>query len=76
LTWSAPMLNLFVWKFLDSSKHLSKSFTENFQKTLTQITTENKENKELIIVGDINCNYLNKASGKSIKELLSLHGLI
>lgn len=57
----------------NTSKHLSKNFNNNFQKTLTKI---NNGNKELIILGDINCNYLIKNNNKPLKDLLSLNGLI
>ena len=38
------------------------------------LTRLSKENKETIIVSDINCNYLDKSNGKPIKELLLLNG--
>ena len=58
----------------DSSKHLHKNFNEKLENFLSTITHENKE--LIIIMGDINCNYLDKKVGKPLKELLSLHGLI
>ena len=57
----------------NSSKHLNKNHIENLQKMLTKL---NNENKETIIIGDINVNYLDKTSEKPIKELLALQGLI
>ena len=33
-----------------------------------------EENKETIVVGDLNCNCLNNADHKSIKQILQLHG--
>ena len=36
----------------------------------------NTENKEIIIIGDINCNYLNKNNNKDVKELFTLNGFI
>ena len=56
----------------NSSKHLSKSFLETFDKQLSNII---RENKEVIIVGDINFNYLDQSNGKH-KELLSLNGFV
>ena len=57
----------------NSSKHLSKSFLETFDKQLSNII---RENKEVIIVGDINFNYLDESNGKQFKELLSLNGFV
>ena len=34
------------------------------------------ENKETIIIGDINCNYLDNNHEKPFKDLLSLNGFI
>lgn len=36
----------------------------------------NTENKEIIIIGDINCNYLDKKNNKDVKELFTLNGFI
>ena len=57
----------------NSSKHLSKGFLETFDKQLSNII---RENKEVIIVGDINFNYLDESNGKQFKELLSLNGFV
>ena len=57
----------------NSSKHLCKSFSEKFNELLHKM---NEENKEIIIIGDINCNYLDNTNNKDIKELLALNGFI
>ncbi|XP_057305372.1 uncharacterized protein LOC130642299 [Hydractinia symbiolongicarpus] len=57
----------------NTSKHLNKNFNNNLQKTLPKM---NNGNKELIILGHINCNYLIKNNNKPLKDLLSLNGLI
>ena len=57
----------------NSSKHLSKSFLETFDQQLSNII---RENKEVLIVDDINFNYLDESNGKQFKELLSLNGFV
>ena len=57
----------------NSSKYLCKNFTEKFNELLQKL---NKENKEMIIIGDINCNYLDNNNNKEVKELLALNGFI
>ena len=47
----------------DSSIYLSKNFTPNLAAKLQNI---NRENKEVIIMGDININYLKKDDHKVI----------
>ena len=56
----------------DSSKHLGANFENNFEELISLVI---EENKETIVVGDLNCNYLNNADHKSIKQILQLHGL-
>jgi len=43
---------------------------------LQSISKVNAENKELLIIGDFNCNYLDKKHSSDLKEQLSLNGLI
>ena len=51
----------------DSSKHLNKNFLKKFDNTLT---AANMENKEIIILGDMNCNYDHINDHRDIKQLL------
>ena len=55
-----------------SSKHLDANFENNFEELISLVI---EENKETIVVGDLNCKYLNNADHKSIKQILQLHGL-
>ena len=52
----------------NSSKHLckNKNFADNFNDLLQKI---NSDNKELIIIGYINCTYFDKSNGKAVKGL-------
>lgn len=61
-----------LYRSPDSLKHLSKTFAEDFIKSLKYV---NSENKECIIISDINCNYLDKKSHRSLKDLIQLQGL-
>ena len=55
----------------DTSKHTSKNFQKSLRDVLN-ITTS--ENKEAIILGDINCDYLKDKDHKTIKDLFITHG--
>ena len=70
---SKSMITCVLYRPPNSSKHWSKSFLEIFDKQLSNII---RENKEVIIVGDINFNYLDESNGKQFKELLSLNGFV
>ena len=55
----------------DSSIHLSKNFTPNLVAKLQNI---NRENKDVIIMGDININYLKKDDHRVIKDIFAVNG--
>lgn len=55
----------------DSSKHLCKNFTKIIAEKLQLI---HNENKETIIIGDINCDYQNPESNQDIKTLFKING--
>ena len=52
----------------DSSLHLSKDFNTDLDKTITSL------NKEIIILGDLNCDYMKKSDHKEIKEIFTRIG--
>ena len=60
-----------MYKPPDSSIHLSKNFTPNLAAKLQNI---NRENKEVIIMGDINIDYLKKDDHKVIKDIFAVNG--
>ena len=51
---------------------MSKNFENSFLNTINKVNTENKE---LIIIGDLNVNYLDKSSHRHLKDNLALQGL-
>ena len=55
----------------DSSKHLNKNFNNTFCNRLASI---NSENKEIIVLGDINCDYLKAKDHHELKDSLTLNG--
>ena len=59
-----------MYKPPDSSIHLSKNFTPNLAAKLQNI---NRENKEVIIMGDINIDYLKKDDHKVIKDIFAVN---
>ena len=61
-----------VYRPPDSSKHLSKNFDKKFINTIEKV---NNENKEILIVGDLNINYLSKDSHLQLKESIALQGM-
>ena len=68
---SKSIITCVLYRPPNSSKQLSKSFLETFDKQLSNII---RENKEVIIVGDINFNYLDESNGNQFKDILSLNG--
>ena len=69
---SKNILLCIMYKPPDSSTHLTKIFTNSLRNMLSVAT---KEKKELILLGDLNVNYLSNADHKEIKELFLLYGL-
>ena len=55
----------------DTSEHLCKNFIERITVKLQAIQIENKET---IIIGDINCDYTNTEGHQDIKTLFSING--
>ena len=71
-THKKPYFLCFLYRPPHSSKHLSKNFINIFRDLLSKMALENKET---IIMGDINCNYFeDNTIDKPLKELLSLYG--
>lgn len=56
----------------DSSAYLNKDFNNNLDEMLSRV---NNNSLETFLLGDINANYLQKASHKELKNILSSHGL-
>ena len=67
---SKSMLFCTLYKPPDSSKHLDKTFTSKLDEMITMI---HHENKETIIAGDLNCNYLEQDDHKNIKDLFHIN---
>ena len=61
-----------VYRPPDSSKHLSADFNCKFESMLLTVSSEDKE---CILTGDINCNYLVPSDHKEIKPILASFGL-
>ena len=55
----------------NTSKHLNKNFEQKLANILNNISLLNKET---IILGDLNCNYLDNKSNISVKDLFTLRG--
>ena len=55
----------------NSSKHQCKNFVEMLS---NKLETVQNENKETIIIGDINCDYANPESHRDVKSCLSMNG--
>ena len=60
----------FIYRPPDSSKHLPKNFNCKLESMLTNISLENKE---CILTGDMNCNYLVNSDHKELKSTRELH---
>eukprot|EP00112_Aurelia_sp_Birch-Aquarium-sp1_P015555 Seg346.1 transcript_id=Seg346.1/GoldUCD/mRNA.D3Y31 product="hypothetical protein" protein_id=Seg346.1/GoldUCD/D3Y31 len=61
-----------IYRPPDSSKHLPENFNETFESMLSTVVSEDKE---CILTGDINCNYLESSDHKELKAILSLFNL-
>lgn len=61
-----------VYRPPDNSKYLSKNFENSLLNTIIKV---NAENKELIIIGDLNINYLNKDLHRQLKDNIALQGM-
>ena len=57
----------------DSTLHLTDNFANIFSKYVLSITT--KENTEIILMGDLNINFLNNTDHREIKNIFLLHSL-
>ena len=62
-----PILICFMYRPPDSSQYLDKKFLTYFD---NMIKTVDYENKETILTGDLNCNYLVRNDHEEIKEIL------
>ena len=69
---SKSILICFLYRHVDTSSYLSKEFYLLFDDMLT---TVNAENKEVILAGDLNCNYSKKFESKNTKEIIKSNGL-
>ena len=56
----------------DSSEYLDKNFLTYFDNMIEPV---DYENKEAILTGDLNCNYLVHNNQKEMKEILSRNKL-
>ena len=67
-----PILICFMYRPPDSSQYLDKKFLTYFD---NMIKTVDYENKETILTGDLNCNYLVRNDHEEIKEILDRNKL-
>lgn len=61
-----------IYRPPDSSNFLPKNFNQLLSDNLTKTISESKE---VILMGDVNVNYLDKKSNIEFKAILNLHGL-
>ena len=61
-----------IYRPLDSSKHLAENFNDTFESMISAVVSEDKE---CILTGDINCNYLESSDHKELKATLSSFNL-
>ena len=69
---SRSILVCFSYKPPDSSNHIDKHFTAKFR---DMIETATCENKETLLAGDLNCNYLVPNDHTEIKDIIRINGL-
>ena len=61
-----------IYRPPDSPKYLPPDFNTRLQELLCSVT---EESKETILLGDLNCDYLEVNTHKEVKEMLCFHGL-
>ncbi|XP_065071070.1 uncharacterized protein LOC135695815 [Rhopilema esculentum] len=69
---SRPLLVCVIYRPPDTSKYLDRNFESEFS---DMINTSISENKELILMGDLNADYLNTSKNKEVKRIIKGHGL-
>ena len=60
-----------VYRPPDGSRYLDKNFNATFKQTLTSLSVLQKE---VIILGDFNTDYLKRNIGRELKDMLTLFG--
>ena len=68
---SKSLLIGFIYRPPDSSKHPSKDFY-TFANVMSTVTAEDKE---VILAGDLHCNYLKSSDHKDLKDTIKVNGL-
>ena len=61
-----------IYRPPDSSNHICANFNCKFESMLSALSSENKE---CLLTGDINCNYLMNSDHKELKSILAAFGL-
>ena len=64
---SLPILICVLYRPTGSSKHLSSKFNESFSECLSTIGSESKE---IVIMGDLNTDFLKPSNNKAIKDIM------
>ena len=67
-----PLLVCVLYRPPDTSKYLDRNFEIVFRYV---VNTSVSENKELILMGDLNTDYLNTSKDKEVKRIIKGHGL-
>ena len=61
-----------IYRPPDTSNYLPENYSTKFKTMMDIISTEDKE---IFILGDLNCNYQDKTDRKELKYILSSFGL-
>lgn len=69
---SKSLLVGFVYRPPDGSKHLGNDFDSTFADVLLTATAEDKET---ILAGDLNCNYMKSSDHEDHKNIIKVNGL-
>ena len=68
---SKPILLSIIYRPPDTSKYLDSEFETKFEQILNLVLAEGKE---VILTGDLNCNYQKRADNKALKDIIRLNG--
>ena len=70
--YSKSILVCFTYRPPNSSEHLNKNFNEVFNE---MVMTALQENKEIILLGDLNCDYSKPTDNSCLKDIIKINGL-
>ena len=70
---SKPLLLSIIYTPPNASRYLDSEFEAKFERMLKFVLAEEKE---VIVAGDLNCNYMKRSDNKALKDMIKINGFI